>query len=308
MGALTDQVVARAREQGFVAAGVASAAASETMPRYRRWLEQGYAAGMQYMARHADLREDPRLLAPGTVSVLVVAARYPANRARCGGFSAFACGLDYHDVIRGKLRQLAEFIGARAPLKVARICVDSAPLLEREWAVRAGVGWRGRQGQIVNPDAGCCILLGALLVDAPLDPSVRCADQCGTCRRCLDACPTGALCEDGSVDARKCISYLTVEHKGEFQMPVPGAMKGRLFGCDECTGVCPWNERGEDRVMPEFSPAPMPGAAEILEMSEEEFVRRFSGTAVFRTGLGRLQRNARAWADQALQVQSRQSE
>jgi len=292
MASLTDQVVAQARELGFVAAGVAAAAPSETMPQFRRWLERGYAADMAYMSRHVNLRADPRALAPGAVSVIVVAARYPVNRDCGSGFSTYARGRDYHDVIREKLRRLADFLEAVIPLKVARICVDSAPLLEREWAVRAGVGWRGRQGQIVNPDAGCCILLGALLVDAPLDASAARPNQCGTCRRCLDACPTGALCEDGLVDARKCVSYFTIEHKGEIPEALRGAMRGKLFGCDACTAVCPWNQRGEDRVMPELASVPMPDAAEILAMLEGEFGRRFSGTPVFRTGLSRLQRNA----------------
>ena len=294
MASLTDQVLAQARELGFVAAGVAAAAPSETISHYRRWLESGYAADMAYMARHADLRADPRLLTPGMASVIVVAARYPVNPDCSRGFSMYARGRDYHDVLRDKLGLLADFLHARAPLKVRRICVDSAPLLEREWAVRAGVGWRGRQGQIVNPDAGCCLLLGALLVDAPLDASAACPNQCGTCRRCLDACPTGALCEDGLLDARKCISYLTIEHKGEIPEELRCAVRGRLFGCDACTAVCPWNQRGEDRVMPELASVPMPDAAEILAMPEAEFARRFSGTAIARTGLNRLQRNARA--------------
>lgn len=294
MPSLTDQVLVRARELGFAAAGVAAVAPSETMPRLRDWLERGFSAGMAYMSRHSDLRADPGLLAPGAASMVVVAARYPVNRAPGNGFSTYARGRDYHDVLREKLGLLADFLHALAPLRVRRICVDSAPLLEREWAVRAGVGWRGRQGQVVNPDAGCCILLGALLVDVALDASAACPNQCGTCRRCLDACPTGALCEDGLVDARKCISYLTIEHKGEIPEEQRGAVRGSLFGCDHCTAVCPWNQRGEDRVMPELASAPVPDAAAILAMLEADFETCFSGTPVHRTGLVRLQRNARA--------------
>ena len=292
MTGLTDEVLKQARALGFVAAGVATAAPAETISHYRRWLAVGHAAGMDYMARHADLRADPRRVAPGAVSIIVAAARYPANCGCSGGFSTFACGRDYHEVIREKLREIAEFIRIRIPLNVARICVDSAPLLEREWAVRAGVGWRGRQGQVVNPAAGCCVLLGALLVDTPLVATAACPSQCGACRLCLDACPTGALGEDGFVNARKCVSYLTIEHKGEIPDAWRSAVRGRLFGCDACTAVCPWNQQDEDRVMPELRCAPMPDAAQILAMSKVDFAVRFRGTAVFRTGLSRLQRNA----------------
>jgi epoxyqueuosine reductase len=284
-------ILAEAGRLGFAAAGVAAAAPAQTFGRFEQWLASGRSAGMAYLSRHGELRADPRKLAPGARSVVVVAARYPANPSPEGGFSTYARGEDYHDVIRRKLKELSSFIGGHAKLTVARVCVDSAPLLEREWAVRAGIGWIGRQGQVVSPAAGCCILLGCLLVDLDLPESARVPAQCGACRRCEDACPTRAV-QDGLVDARRCISYLTIEHAGEIDSALEGEMGVSLFGCDRCTAVCPWNAVGEDKVMPEFAARAMPDAEECRTMSDEAFRARFTGTAVLRSGAERLRRNA----------------
>ena len=287
-----DAIFCEARRLGFAAAGIAAAGPTETFPVFREWVDGGSAAGMSYLARHDALRSDPRLLAPGTRSILVVAARYPVNASPGDGFSTYAGGMDYHTVLREKLKALVVFIRQQFPVSVARICVDSAPLLEREWAVRAGIGWRGRQGQIVNARLGCCLLLGELLLDAELKPSERVPNRCGRCRRCVAACPTGAIGQDGLVDARRCISYLTIEHKGELPAETRPLLGQALFGCDLCSAVCPWNRFGGEAVMPEFQGHDMPNPRECLTMSESDFSHRFRDTAVFRTGLQRLQRNA----------------
>jgi epoxyqueuosine reductase len=194
--------------------------------------------------------------------------------------------------MRQRLRHLSDWIGQMTSLKTSRVAVDSAPLLEREWALRAGVGWRGRQGQIVTREAGCCIVLGFLLVDLELTPSPPAANRCGTCRRCLDACPTGALRPDGAVDARRCISYWTIEHHGPIPGDVAPLLGKSLFGCDRCTAVCPWNRFGADLVLPEFlAVASLPDTSACLSITDTEFAGRFDGTAVQRTGADSLRRN-----------------
>jgi epoxyqueuosine reductase len=248
---------------------------------------------MRYLARCGELRADPARLAPGVRSVIAVAARYPVNPRPGSGFSTCARGRDYHLVIRDKLRLLAAALRRHAPLAVARLCVDSAPLPEREWALRAGIGWRGRQGQVINADLGACLLLGEILVDAEWPPSPPVPNRCGDCRLCVEACPTGAIRGDGTVDARRCISYLTIEHKGEISADLQPRMGEALFGCDCCTAVCPWNRGGEPWTVPELrEKRPLPDAQACLRLTEAEFEERFRDTAVLRTGLARLRRNA----------------
>jgi epoxyqueuosine reductase len=289
----SDEIVRKARELGFAAAGVAKAEPAATLDRFDAWTASGCAAEMDYLARRRDLRADPRLFAPGTRSIIAVAARYPRHPEPGSGFSSFSWGKDYHDVLRERLRRMADWIGRMVQLRTARIAVDSAPLFEREWAVRAGIGWRGRQGQIVNNEVGCCLVLGFLLVDMELTPTPPAANRCGTCRRCLDVCPTGAPRPDGTVDARRCISYWTIEHRGPIPTEVAPLLGQSLFGCDRCTAVCPWNRLGEDCVLPEFSvTAPLPDSHACIAITDVEFMRRFTGTAVQRIGPDGLRRNA----------------
>ncbi len=250
---------------------------------------------MQYLHRHAGLKEHPENVAPGVKSIIAVAARYPLNEEPGSGFTSCARGLDYHDVIRFKLRMLATHINEIQSLNVHRVCVDSAPLLEREWAMRAGIGWQGKQGQLINPVAGSCFLLGFLLVDIELETSAPLENQCGDCNLCISACPTGAALGDGRVDARKCLSYLTIEPSAVVSEEMKQAMRGALFGCDCCTAVCPWNDSATAPVMPEFEELmPLPSAQEILAWSEDDFKMRFKGTSIYRTGLEQLKQNARA--------------
>lgn len=279
---------------GFAAVGFAAVGSCQAYDRFNTWLNRGYAGGMTYLARHALLRADPRRIMPEARSIIVVAARYPADPA-IAPFSNYARGRDYHVILRGKLKQIARSLDAQSsvPLR-SRICVDSAPVLEREWAVRAGLGWIGKQGSLVNPDWGCTLFLGELFVNLELAPSKPKPSKCGTCRRCVEACPTGAIQPDGLVDARRCIAYLTIEHKGEIPEDLRPLMGTSLFGCDRCTAVCPFNSAGDTAILPEFNPAgtPMPTAEQCLALSAADFQRRFRGTAVYRSGLARLQRNA----------------
>ena len=291
---LEERIVNEARRLGFAAVGFAVAGPSQTHERFVEWLARGCEAGMSYLRRHADLRRDPRALAPAAKTVIAVAARYPVNPDPGAGFSSYARGLDYHGVLREKLRRLAQFLAREGGATVARICVDSAPVAEREWAARAGIGWIGRQGQLVHPRLGCCLFLGEILTDLALAPTPPMPNRCGTCHRCRDACPTQAIGPDGLVDARRCISYLTVEHKGAIPEDLRSRLGGSLFGCDRCTAACPWNRFGAEAVMPEFLPRPLPSAEEILAMTEEQFEEQFRDHPARRTGLDRLKRNAAA--------------
>lgn len=279
---------------GFAAVGFAEVGPCRTHDRFANWLSRGYAASMTYLGRHAGLRADPRRIMPDARSIIVVAARYPAD-THITPFSNYCRGRDYHDILRGKLKQLARRIEVQncTPLR-SRICVDSAPLLEREWAVRAGLGWIGKQGSLVNPEWGCTLFLGELLVNLELEPSLSVPGKCATCRRCVEACPTGAIQPDGSVDARRCIAYLTIEHQGEIPEDLRPLMGASLFGCDRCTSVCPYNKVGSDAIMPEFDPVdlPLPTAEQCLSLGEADFQQRFNGTAICRSGLPCLLRNA----------------
>jgi epoxyqueuosine reductase len=292
--ALESSIVDEALRLGFAAIGFAAAGDSCSSGVFEEWLEEGGAAGMDYLRRHAPLRRHPATIAPSVRSVIAVAARYPVNPEPGDGFCMTARARDYHDVIRGKLRELAAFLGARTPQRCARICVDSAPLPEREWALRAGLGWQGRQGQLIVPGAGACTVLGFLLTDLDLQPSIPQENRCGDCRRCVESCPTRAILPSGRIAAGRCISYLTIEHQGEIATGLEPAMGQALFGCDICTAVCPWNLKASAPVLPALEPgSPPPDAGALVAMVPGEFNVRFRGTAVQRSGLDRLQRNAR---------------
>lgn len=285
-----------AERLGFAAFGVAALGPSQTFDRFQKWLNAGYAAGMDYLKRQTELRSNPGKIATETRSIIVVAARYPAA-GPLAPFSNYTRGRDYHGVLRAKLKKLACSLQAECPLPLrVRVCVDSAPVLEREWAVRAGLGWIGRQGSLVNRQWGTTLFLGELLVNLELASTVPApaANNCGDCRKCVEACPTGAIQADGLVDARRCIAYLSIEHQGEIPEALQPLMGDTLFGCDRCTAVCPYNPEGKAAILPEFNPAndSLPTAEQCLELSENDFALRFRGTAVFRSGLKRLQRNA----------------
>jgi len=302
--ALESFIRAEALRLGFAAVGFAVPGPCRTFDRFRDWLGRGYAAQMDYLARRVELRRDPRLVLPEAQAVIVVAARYPAD-GHIRPFSNYARNADYHVVLRAKLKRLARAIAPRSPRPlVARICVDSAPVLEREWAVRAGLGWIGRQGSLVNPEWGCTLFLGELLVNLELAPSLPLPNKCGACRRCVEACPAGAIQPDGCVDARRCVAYLTIEHPGKIPEELHPFLGPSLFGCDRCTAGCPFNPAGDGAILPEFSclgrsasggnlaANPMPSAEEFLAMSAAEFLEKFRGTAIYRSGLERLRRNA----------------
>ncbi len=300
--AAAERIKARARAVGFDLAGIATLSPATTGGAYRRWLERGDQAGMSWMERNTGLREDPRGLLAGARSALVVALRYAplagAEEPPPGDLwprvARYARGLDYHDLIRDRLKELAGEIELEWPGTGTRACVDTAPLLERELAARAGLGAIGKNTNLLNPEVGSWFLLGELLLtlDLPADPPV--ADLCGNCTRCLDACPTGALPEPWRLDARRCISYWTIEHRGEIPEAIRPALADWVFGCDICQEVCPWNRRGEPVDHPELAvPA---GRRELdlvglLELGEVEFGELFRGSPMKRARREGLERN-----------------
>lgn len=265
---------------------------------YNRWLKQGRHASMEYLARHADIRRDPQLLLDGAQSMVCCAIPYPRPAQlppRQSKIAAYALGRDYHEVVRQQLETVATRLREAAG-GATRVCVDTAPLRERYWAVQAGVGFIGLNNQLIVPGIGSCVFLGEIITTAPLEPTPALdTRQCEGCMRCIKACPTGAIGPDGyGADARKCLSYLTIEHRGEFP---PGTdLHGQLYGCDICAAVCPHN-RGEAQapILPDLEPRQALldiTTDQALEMTQEQFSHTFSHSAVKRTKLAGLQRNA----------------
>lgn len=301
----SDAIVAKALEIGFDKAGVARA---ETLIAERgllgQWLSDGFHGEMRWMERKPEKRTDPTLLLPSARSVIVVALNYFTPHRHIddpgtGKISRYAWGDDYHDVVREKLRQLESFIRGRAPGAETKICVDTAPMMDKAWAVRAGLGWIGKHSNLITRELGSWVFIGELLVSLGLEPTAyREPDHCGTCTACIDACPTAAIAPEYVVDSRKCLSYTTIELRDpELPDAITGSMNGWLYGCDICQDVCPWNrfETATDDVR--FEPRPgnvSADLAEILELSPKTYAERFRRSAIKRTKLSGLQRNAKA--------------
>jgi len=285
----------RAVGLGFGAVGFARIEPSRSAEVFQQWLDKGFFAEMHYLKRHAALRSDPRNLEPLAKSIIVVGARYPSDQADCA-ISNYARGADYHHVLKLKLAELAEALSEKCGgSNIGRICVDTDPLSEREWAVRAGIGWIGKQGSVVNPQLGCCFFLGELFVNIDLEPSQQIPAQCQDCRLCEKACPTGAIMPGHQIDARRCISYLTIEHKGEINPEIASCFGGSVFGCDRCTSVCPWNQREKTPIMPEFNvlPSAVLSLENLSALDKVGFQKIFRKTPVERIGPERFSRNVK---------------
>jgi epoxyqueuosine reductase len=295
--AQTAHILERAREIGFAAAGVATVEPMDPAS-FAAWLDAGYAADMSYLHRHLPLRADLTRVLPGARSVLCVALSYPGHvkgESPIGAVATYAHGTDYHDVITALLEQLWEAMRAIHPAAEGRIFVDAGPLPERELARRAGIGWPGGHGCLIAPALGTRILLGEILTTLPLTPSEPQERTCGgSCWRCLEACPTGALVAPGVVDARRCLSYLTIEHKGAIPEELRPLLGTRLFGCDACQDACPYNHGVGEGHSP-LAPAPellAPDLLAILALTPQAFNARFRGTPLARAKRCGLLRNA----------------
>jgi epoxyqueuosine reductase len=288
---------------GFMTCGVAKAThLHDDAHRLERWLSNGYNAGMQYMERHFDMRVDPRKLVPGAKSVITLLLNYyPEEKQKDNTpkIAKYAYGVDYHFVIRDKLNELLHFIHANIGNIDGRGFVDSAPVLERSWAVRSGLGWIGKNGNLLTRSSGSFFFIATLITDLDLVPDNPFAtDHCGTCTRCIDECPTDAIVSPAVIDATKCISYLTIELKDAL-IPdeLHSKMDGWMFGCDICQDVCPWNRFSKHNTEPYFTPIP-----EILnlskkeweDMSEETFKITFKNSPLKRTKWKGIQRNLSA--------------
>lgn len=289
---------AQARRVGFELAGIARATPADGFNRLRMWLERGYAGEMAYMQRYADARRDPASVLPEVRSIVMLGMTYSpeASQSALGKIARYAVGEDYHHVLRGRLNGLLDWLQKEAGGCRGRGVVDTAPLLERDFARRAGLGWFGKNTMLLNKRQGSYFFLGALLLDLDLEPDTPHESQhCGTCTACLDACPTQAFVEPGMLDARRCISYLTIELRGSVQRELRPLVGDWLFGCDVCQEVCPWNGKAPATAEAAFLPRPEILALdpiELLGITEEEFRRRFRGTALLRSKRNGLRRNA----------------
>jgi epoxyqueuosine reductase len=299
--ALEERIKAQAFGLGFDLAGIARLGPADTAQAFDDWITRGYAGDMHYLPKWADKRRDTRLPFPGTASAIVVAMDY-GGASESGSVARYARGDDYHDVMTAKLNALHEWIAAQIGRTVhGKAYVDTGPLLERDLARRAGLGWFGKNTMLVNPEIGSFFFLGTLLIDVELQPDEPFeADRCGTCTRCLDACPTNALVEPRLLDATRCISYLTIELKGEIPEALREPMGSLIYGCDICQDVCPYNIKfAQELKEPAYAPRPaLTGkdarqlARELLAMTQEEFSRAFSKSPMKRAKLRGLKRNA----------------
>jgi epoxyqueuosine reductase len=299
--ALEERIKAQAFGLGFDLAGITRLGPAETAGAFDDWLARGYAGDMSYLPRAAQKRRDTRLPFPGTTSAIVVAMNY-GGTSPSGPVARYARGDDYHDVLLAKLRTLHDWLPDELGRPVhGKAYVDTGPLLERDLARRAGLGWFGKNTNLINPELGSFFFLGALLVDLELEPDEPFeADRCGTCTRCLEACPTQALVEPRVLDATRCISYLTIELKGEIPEPLREPMGTLLYGCDICQDVCPWNvsfaqELKEQALAPRAELTENDARAlarEILSMDDATFRTRFKGSPMKRAKRRGLARNA----------------
>lgn len=293
-------IKAKAHELGFLACGVARAEfLNDEAPRLERWLRQGSHGAMGYMERNFDLRLDPRKLVEGAKSVISLAYNYhtPQRQAdpEAPVLSTYAYGRDYHKVVKKRLKPLMAFIQEQFGEVAMRAFVDSAPVLEKAWAQRSGVGWMGKHTNIIRQGAGSFFFLCELITDLELAPDPPATDHCGTCRRCIDACPTEAITPYG-VDGSRCISYFTIELKDAIPQEMQGRFADRVFGCDICQDVCPWNRFSTPHNEPAFTPKPeLMGLTkdEWYGMTEVVFDRLFEGSPVKRTKYEGLKRNLR---------------
>lgn len=268
-----------------------------TIVRFHRWLDEGKNASMDYLGRYLELRSDPRLLLPGAKSIVVALFSYRTKsipEPSLPQFARYALGDDYHEVLRQKLTDVVATLKAELGGDY-RICVDTAPLFERYWAVKAGLGFVGRNHQLISPDAGSMFFIASFLSTVEFPADEPCVAGCADCRRCVAACPGGALRPDGSFDSRRCLSYLTIEHRGDFPDEVD--LVNHVYGCDECQNVCPHNCKAIDvDALPEFEPRPFFSTLtreRIITMSQEEFSAYFRHSAIKRAKLIGIQRNVR---------------
>jgi len=291
-------IKAEAERLGFMGCGISKADFLEPEARnLEQWLNHGYQGDMAWMANHFDKRVNPRKLVDGAKSVVSVLLNYYPEKkqnADAPQISKYAYGTDYHFVIKDKLKALLHFINQNIGEVGGRAFVDSAPVLDRAWAQRSGLGWIGKHTLLINQKAGSFFFIGELIIDLELEPDHPTTEHCGTCTRCIDACPTGAIVQENLVDANKCISYLTIEYKKELPAAFQNQMEGWAFGCDICQDVCPWNRFSAPTKEPAFTADERilkNDWADWQEITEEVFKEVFKNSAVKRTKFEGFTRN-----------------
>jgi epoxyqueuosine reductase len=299
----SDQLKRRASELGFDLCGVAPADNFPELQRLAQWIANGHHAGMEYMARTADRRRDVRHVLPAAKSVISVGMIYNVDRpystqlADSGNalIARYAWGDDYHEVMREPLEALERWLHEQSGVPVeTRVYVDTGPVQERVYAQYAGLGWIGKNTCLINADLGSWIFLGEIICSLPLEPDAPALDQCGTCTLCLEACPTGAFTDAWALDSNRCISYLTIENKGDIPPDLRPFVGSHVYGCDICQEVCPWNGAPpvSDRAawLPR-APLDRPRIAELSRRSDDELRAALKGSAMKRAGVRRLRRN-----------------
>ena len=303
---LRDWLRERARYFGFDDLRITDTQLGPASERLQEWLAAGRHGNMEYMLRHADLRSDPQLLVPGTVRVICVTMNYlspgvdferewqrladPSQAV----VSMYARGRDYHKVLRNRLQEFAKAIEGHIGTFGYRVFTDSAPLMEVELARKAGLGWRGKHTLLLNRESGSTFFLGEILVDVPLPIDQEEESHCGTCSSCIEVCPTQAITAPYQLDARRCISYLTIENSEAIPVEFRRAMGNRVYGCDDCQLICPWNKFAKRSKLPDFAERHGLGSASLLQLwswTEEEFEYRHEGSAIRRIGYSRWRRN-----------------
>lgn len=299
-----DLIKTHALTLGFHLAGIAPAVRFPEADTYRQWLAKGYAGEMNYLSRHLEKRLDCRVLFPPARSVIVcglsyhssISAAAPVASPERGWISRYAWGDDYHTVVKHKLLALLEFIRHETHTDLeAKVCVDTVPLLERLHGYYAGLGWIGKNGALINQRYGSWFFLGEILLNLELEYDVPAAERCGNCTRCLNACPIGALVASRTLDARRCLSYLSIEFKGEIPEEFRSAFGKTVFGCDRCQEVCPWNQCAEAPGLPEFLPREglyQPDLRWLSALSAEDFRQTFNNSPIARATFQGIRRNA----------------
>jgi epoxyqueuosine reductase len=303
-GAVAGLIRQWGRDLGFAAVGISDVDLRDAEPRLAAWLAKGRHGAMDYMAKHGEKRSRPDALLPGTLSVISARMNYlpPGARDSKGVLddptlafvSRYALGCDYHKLIRSRLRQFAAQIEGEIGAMGYRVFVDSAPVMEVELARKAGLGWRGKHTLLLDRDAGSYFFLGEIFTDLPLPADAPVTGHCGTCTRCIDVCPTQAIVAPYELDARRCISYLTIELKESIPVELRPLIGNRVYGCDDCQLTCPWNRYAQSSGEPDFAVRNGLDGAQLVALfawSEDEFLSRLAGSAILRVGYERWLRN-----------------
>ena len=304
LASLADSIKSWSRDLGFQQTGISDIDLHVAESRLNEWLLKGYHGEMHYMEKHGNSRSRPEILVPGTLRVVSVRLDYlPEAQEISTGLlespeqafvSRYALGRDYHKLIRNRLQKLADRIALEIGPFGYRVFTDSAPVLEKPLAEKAGLGWIGKHSNLINRDAGSWFFLGEIYTDLPLPVDAPATDHCGTCHACIDCCPTNAIVAPYIVDARKCISYLTIELEGSIPLELRPLMGNRIYGCDDCQLYCPWNRFAKTTLEPDFMPRNQLDSETLVNLfswTEAEFLRRTEGSAIRRIGYNRWLRN-----------------